>query len=163
MPKISLILHDIRSIHNVGSILRSAECFDVEAVYVGGYTPYPQIMGDKRLPHIQLRQTKQIAKTSLGAEKSLSINRYESINTLIDDLKQSSYHIVALEQDPKSTKLTDYKTPSNIALVIGREVEGVSPQILNLCDDIIEIPLFGTKESLNVSVATAIALYQLHG
>lgn len=157
--KISIILHDLRSAHNVGSILRSSDAFGVDSVFIGGYSPYPDIPGDQRLPHIRSKQTKLIAKTALGAEKSVRIEKYEDIHLLIGSLKKQGVTVLALEQDSSSTQLTDYHQKNDIAILIGREVKGIDHELLEECNDIIEIPMKGTKESLNVSVATAIALF----
>jgi 23S rRNA (guanosine2251-2'-O)-methyltransferase len=162
MPNISIILHDIRSTHNVGSILRTCDGFGVQTVYIGGYTPYPLQPNDSRLPHISSKLTKDIAKTALGAEESVYIVVYENILDLIDTLRQSGADILALEQSAGSVFLPDYKAPGkDLALILGREVEGIDPGVLSLCDQTLEIPMRGQKESFNVSVAAGMALYAL--
>jgi 23S rRNA (guanosine2251-2'-O)-methyltransferase len=161
MTKIVLIVHDIRSTHNVGSLLRTADGLGVDRVFVTGYTPYPKITGDERLPHIAEKLTKQIHKTALGAENNVKWDHYSDIYTLISKLKQQEYVIIALEQHKDATLLPDFKTNSNIALLVGREVEGIDPELITLCDSIIEIPMFGTKESFNVVQAAAMALYHV--
>lgn len=159
MPEIIVIAHNIRSTHNVGSIFRTAEGFGVKKIILSGYTPYPRIENDSRLPHISDKMTAQIHKTALGAESIVSFESKENLN--LDDFKNEGYRIVALEQDPTSISLKDYTSPDKIALLIGEEVHGIDPELLKQCEDIIEIPMHGQKESFNVSVATGIALYAL--
>ena len=159
MRRTVLIAHDIRSAHNVGALLRTAECLGVEHVYFTGYTPYPLADGDERLPHIATKLTKQISKTSLGTEEMVEWSHETDVLTLIDRLKQDGFTLVGLEQTPSSILLPEATLPHDIALLIGREVEGVDPGLLKKCDVVIEIPQLGKKESLNVVQATAIALY----
>jgi tRNA G18 (ribose-2'-O)-methylase SpoU len=159
MPEIVVIAHNIRSTHNVGSIFRTAEGFGVTKIILSGYTPYPAIKNDPRLPHISNKLTSQIHKTALGAEEMVPFEYSEEIP--LKFLKESGFRLVALEQNGRSVALSDYKTPKKIALLIGEEVHGVTADLLEQCDDIIEIPMVGKKESFNVSVATGIALYAL--
>ncbi len=161
MHQIILVLDNIRSTHNVGSILRSADGFGVSKVYLCGITPYPKLMSDTRLPYLAEKIDKQIAKTALGAEKSMNIEYSESTLAVLDELKNSGYEVAALEQSSKSISLRDFEPKMNLALIVGNEVEGVAQAVLDLCDTHLEIPMCGKKESFNVSVATAIALYQL--
>lgn len=154
-----MIAHNIRSTHNVGSIFRTAEGFGVERIILSGYTPYPKLPADSRLPHIADKLTEQIHKTALGAETMVPFEYQESPDLV--GLKDSGYRIVGLEQDKRSTMLPDYKTSEKIALLLGEEVHGLTPKLLALCDDLVEIPMNGQKESFNVSVATGIALYEL--
>lgn len=161
MPDIILIAHNIRSTHNVGSLLRTAEGLGVQKVYLTGYTPYPQQDNDDRLPYIAQKLDKQIIKTALGAEKLVSWHHVTSIQPLIVSLKNDGFIIAALEQSDASLKLPTYQPPERIALLVGREVEGVEPEVLALCSCIIEIPMFGHKESFNVVQAAAMALYHL--
>jgi tRNA G18 (ribose-2'-O)-methylase SpoU len=139
MPKIALLLHNIRSTYNVGSILRTAEGFGVEQIILSGYTPYPEQANDERLPHLRQRLTKQIHKTALGAEKILASQYVKSPENIIQH----------------------YQTPDKVLLILGEEVNGIPLGILKLSDEAIEIPMVGQKESFNVSVATGIALYHL--
>lgn len=161
MPQVALIVHDIRSTHNVGSLLRTAECMGVGRTYFTGYTPYPTIPDDARLPHIHTKLTQQIQKTALGTEAAAAWEHHEDINTLLDELHAQGYTIAALEQSPASISLPAYRPTEKTALLIGREVEGIDPNLLSRCDIILEIPQYGEKESLNVVQATAIALYHL--
>lgn len=116
---------------------------------------------DQRLPHLAKKIHEQIRKTALGAETLVPWERTEDIAESIRSLKMSGHRIIGLEQHKKSINLSDYEAPEKIALILGREVEGIDPNILALCDDIIEIPQHGKKESLNVVQACAIALYTL--
>lgn len=161
MRQLILIAHDIRSTHNVGSLLRTAECFGVEHTYFTGYTPYPTTLNDERLPHISAKLTAQIHKTALGAETMTPWIHHDSITELLQELHSQGYAIIGLEQASSSIPLPDYAPPQKLALLIGREVEGIDQALLDLCDTTIEIPQFGQKESLNVVQATAIALYHI--
>ena len=159
MPKIVIIAHNIRSTHNIGSIFRTAEGFGVSKIILRGYSPYPRLEHDERFPHISAKLNSQIHKTALGAELLVPFE-YQSTPDL-QALKLNGYRLVALEQDARATMLPEYDAPSEIALLIGEEVDGIDADLLSQCDDIVEIPMHGKKESYNVSVATGIALYQL--
>lgn len=159
MPEIIVIAHNIRSTHNVGAIFRTAEGFGIKKIILSGYTPYPKTLKDTRLPHIAEKLTSQIHKTALGAEEIVDFEYIES--PPLSELKDAGYRIIALEQAEKSITLPDYHAPQKVALLLGEEVHGIEPELLALCEDIIEIPMVGKKESFNVSVATGIALYQL--
>jgi 23S rRNA (guanosine2251-2'-O)-methyltransferase len=158
---IQIIAHNIRSTYNVGSILRSADGFGVSRVIFTGYTPYPTQPDDTRLPHIHQKLTRQIHKTALGAENTVSHTFCEDPLTVLTDLKAQRVTIMALEQADNSVPLQTVKAPNHVALLLGEEVNGIEPHLLKLCDVIAEIPMQGQKESFNVSVATGIALYQL--
>lgn len=176
MPQIIVIAHNIRSTHNVGSIFRTCEGFGVEKLILTGYTPYPDLAvqtkapscayidgemtrDDARLPHIREKITSQIHKTALGAEQLVPFEYHETLD--LGTLDLAGYRIVALEQSPTSVNLRDYNPPDKIALILGEEVHGITPDILSQCDDTLEISMHGQKESFNVSVATGIALYAL--
>jgi len=158
---IAVILENIRSVHNVGSILRTCDGFNISGVYCIGYTPYPELEKDIRLPHIRKKVTDGIHKTALGAETELQITSYERMGDSIEALKQQGYYIVAIEQDSKATSLETAKLPDKIAVVVGNERDGITEETLALCDSIWEIPMYGHKESFNVSVATGIVLHWL--
>ena len=161
-PNIVLIAHDIRSTHNVGSLLRTAEGLGIAQVYFTGYTPYPKLAtGETRLPHITQKLSRQIHKTALGAEQLVAWSHAEDIALLLQELKTRGYSVVALEQSKHSVALPDYRPSEKVALLLGREVEGVDPALLAQCDVTLEIPMFGQKESFNVVQAAAMALYQL--
>lgn len=159
MPEIIVIAHNIRSTHNVGAIFRTSEGFGVTNIILSGYTPYPLIPRDTRLPHISRKLTDQIHKTALGAETIVPFEYQETPD--LATLRQSGYTVVGLEQDDRSVMLADYQPPQKIALLLGEEVEGITDTMRDACDDLIEIPMLGKKESFNVSVATGIALYAL--
>ncbi len=159
--KIVLVVHDVRSAHNVGSILRSADGFGVDCVYLTGYAPFPVGAKDKRLPHIAKRVSEQIAKTALGAEKTVSWQHRTDVFELISKLKKENYSVAALEQTDRAVKLPEFTAKGNIALIIGSEIEGVKPSLLKSADIHLAIPMLGKKESFNVSVAAAVALYHL--
>lgn len=159
--KIVLIAHDIRSTHNVGSLLRTAEGLGVEHVYFTGYTPYPKAPGDTRLPFISEKLDKQIHKTALDAEHLVPWEHVEDIKSLITELKSDGYMVAALEQTKSSVALPEFTPPTKIAVLLGREVEGIEPEILSQCDVALEIPMFGKKESFNVVQAAAMTLYHL--
>ena len=161
MPQLALIAHNLRSAHNVGSLLRTAEGLGIDKVYLTGYTPYPWSDDDERLPHLANKIDKQVAKTALGAEKFVAWEHRADIDSLIQGLKRSGVQIVALEQAPQAVELQAFKPKPKLALIVGREVEGIEPDVLELCDQIVEIPMKGQKESFNVVQAAAIALYQM--
>jgi 23S rRNA (guanosine2251-2'-O)-methyltransferase len=150
-----LVLVNIRSAHNVGSIFRTADAAGVSKIYLVGYTPLPV----DRFGRTQ----KEIAKTALGAEKSVPWEHSKSFARLAEELKGKKICLVALEQTPRSKDYKKFKPAVDFALAVGSEVKGFSPKDLGLCDDIIEIPMRGKKESLNVSVALGIALFRLAG
>lgn len=159
MPEIIVIIHNIRSTHNVGSIFRSAEGFGVTKIILSGYSPYPKIDNDTRLPHISDKLTAQIHKTALGAETMMPFEYQSELDLAL--LQSQGFKIIGLEQDSRSIMLDDYKVTSNIALLLGEEVKGITANLRDRCDDLIEIPMHGQKESFNVSVAAGIALYAL--
>ena len=159
MPEIVVIAHNIRSTHNVGAIFRTAEGFGVAKIILSGYTPYPAFKGDGRLPHIARKLTDQIHKTALGSETMVTFEYHSEPNFAA--LKHEGYTIVGLEQDSRAVLLPTYRPPAKIALLVGEEVYGLTDEQRKQCNDLIEIPMRGQKESFNVSVATGIALYHL--
>ena len=158
MPEVTLVLHNIRSTHNVGSIFRSAEGFGAREIILTGYTPYPSIPNDTRLPHIAQKITTQIHKTALGAEQLVPF-RY--VTEPEEFLSTCKLPIVALEQSSTSVPIGEYTPPAKLALLLGEEVHGITQELLQKCEAILEIPMHGKKESFNVSVAAGIALYAL--
>ena len=160
MSSLIVIAHNLRSAHNIGSLLRTCEGLGVDKVIISGYTPFPPLAhNDPRLPHEQVKVAKLIQKTALGAENTQEWDRQEDITVTFAQLKQQGYTIAALEQTNGSISLPDFKSPPKLAIVLGREVEGLEPEILNACDLALEIPMFGQKESYNVVQAAAMALY----
>jgi 23S rRNA (guanosine2251-2'-O)-methyltransferase len=160
-PTLILIAHNLRSCHNVGSLLRTAEGLGVHKVYLSGYTPFPVIANDPRLPHIAHKIDAQIHKTALNAEHSQPWVHVEDVLQLVVGLKEQGYVIAGLEQSANSQSIPDYQASSKVALIVGREVEGIEPEVLAVCDAVLEIPMFAQKESFNVVQAAAMALYQL--
>lgn len=159
MRDIVLIAHNLRSCHNVGSLLRTAEGLGVSSVILSGYTPYPEESTDSRLPHIRQKLQKQIQKTALGAELTQPWQHIVSIEDVFKSLRTAGYTIAALEQAPDAIALPHYDPPEKLALLVGREVEGVEPEVLAACDVALVIPMFGKKESFNVVQAAAMGLY----
>ncbi len=144
------ILHNIRSLHNVGSIFRTADAFGVKKIYLSGITPSPvDSLGKPR---------QQFIKVSLGAEKSVLWEKVKTPNVIIDKLKKEGYKIFAVEQNKKSIPYYKAKLKKNskVALIMGNEVRGISKSILDKSDKILEIPMMGKKESLNVAIAFGI-------
>lgn len=151
--QISLILHNIRSVHNAGSVFRTADCAGVSKIFLTGYTPAPiDRFG---------REVKLFSKVSLGAEKTVSWEKIFQIKKLIADLKKEGVSVVALEQDRVAVNYKKFKPKFPIAIILGNEVKGITKDVLSLCDNIIEIPMKGKKESLNVSVACGVALFSI--
>lgn len=161
MRSIIVILHNIRSAHNVGAIMRTAEGFGVSQCYITGYTPYPMHDADTRLPHLARKIHANIAKTALGAETALNWTTHANIDELLTSLRASGHLIAGLEQDTASISLDTAAREVPLALLLGEEVAGISPELRAKCDLLLEIPMHGTKESFNVSVAAGIALYEL--
>jgi tRNA G18 (ribose-2'-O)-methylase SpoU len=156
--QIVLLANNLRSCHNVGSLLRTADGLGV-TVYLTGYTPHPEIPGDKRLPYQIKKTTSQIHKTALGVENYSIWHYRDSIDELITELKSGGFLVAAVEQTENSISLPDFKPPSKTALIVGREVDGLEREILAEVDCVIEIPMFGQKESYNVVQAAAMAMY----
>ncbi len=148
-----IILHDVRSAYNVGAIFRTADGAGVAEVFLSGYTPTPT----DRFGRTQA----EIEKTSLGASATIAWEAVSSLPQLIEDLKKRGVTVVAVEQSDASVSLRDFKEPEQVAYIMGNETEGIAPEILELADVVIDIPMLGEKESLNVSVAAGIVLY--HG
>ena len=158
---IVLIVHNIRSAHNVGSLLRTADGLGIRQVILSGYSPYPISKNDQRLPHIARSVDARIHKTALGAEKSVSWRHTEDIETLLVQLKDKGYQLAALEQAKGSIAISDFKPSAKTAIIIGSELGGIEPDLINKCDVILEIPMRGRKESFNVAAAAAMVLYHL--
>lgn len=161
VSKIILIAHNIRSSHNVGSLLRTAEGLGVEMVYLTGYSPYPELAVDPRLPHLVRKQSRQIAKTALGSESLIKWHYDSNVLKVIEELKRRKYTIAALEQTDSAIPVKDFKIKPKIALIVGSEVGGLDAQALAICDVQLHLPMHGRKESFNVAVAAGIALYHL--
>jgi tRNA G18 (ribose-2'-O)-methylase SpoU len=147
-----LILHDIRSTHNVGSIFRTADAVGISKIYITGYTPAPTDRFN--------RPVHEITKVALGAEKNIPWEKV-SILDCIKTLKKGGFQIIAIEQDKNSVDYKKIKPKFPAAFVLGNEVGGISKDVLKLCDVVAEIPMIGGKESLNVSVAGGVALFRI--
>lgn len=158
-PKIILIVHNVRSAGNVGSILRTAEGLALENVYLSGYTPYPSKDKDSRLPHIAKKVDSGIAKTALGAEILQKWQTIEDIFKLLSKLQAEGWLIAGLEQNSSSLNLVDFRPPPKLALIVGNEISGIDEVIIKKCNATLQIPMLGKKESYNVAQATAMALY----
>lgn len=148
-----VILHNIRSAHNVGSLFRTADAAGVEKIYLVGYTPTPV----DRFGRTQ----KEIAKTALGAENTVAWEHVERIEACIDALKKEGFTIIAVEQSDNSIPYTKIARSKKMAFILGNEPNGIPHDVLDLCDSIAEIPMYGEKESLNVSVAAGVVLYAM--
>jgi tRNA G18 (ribose-2'-O)-methylase SpoU len=151
------ILDNLRSVHNVGSIFRTANAAGIEKLILCGTTPTPlDNKGNKR---------KDFAKVALGAEETVIWEYVEETKNALELLKQEGFYIVAFEQDEKSVdyKKVSVESKENLAIVIGPEVTGITQEVLALCDVIAEIPMLGTKESLNVTIAFGIGIYRILG
>ena len=148
-----LVLPDIRSAINVGAIFRTADAVGISKIYLTGYTPRPS----DKFGRVQ----KDISKSALGAETWIPWEYKEKLSLLINQLKKEGYLIVAIEQNKKSIDYRKIKIKKKTAFILGSEVGGLNKNILNKCDQITEIPMFGKKESLNVSVACGVGLFRI--
>lgn len=151
MKEVAVVLPNIRSAHNVGSIFRTADGAGVTRMYLAGYTPRPiDRFG---------RADKTLSKTALGAEKTVPWEYHREPVKLLRSLRVQGWRIVGVEQDARSRDYRAFKANGKIAVVFGNEVRGLSPALRALCDELIEIPMHGSKESLNVSVAAGVVLF----
>lgn len=146
---IIVVLDNIRSLHNVGSIFRTSDAFRLEAVYLCGITSTP--------PH------KEIHKTALGAEDSVEWRYFNETTDAVEKLKKDGYLAIGIEQVEGSTELNTFEpnTKMKFAVILGNEVKGVNQEVINQCDFCLEIPQHGTKHSFNVSVTAGIVLWEL--
>ena len=145
-----IVLDNVRSLSNVGSIFRTADAFLTEAIYLCGITSCP--------PH------REIQKTALGATESVTWKYFSKTEEAISELKEKGYKIIALEQVEGSVYLQDLKIENDqrYAFVFGHEVNGVDQEIVNLCDQCVEIPQFGTKHSFNIAISVGIVLWEVN-
>ncbi|MBT8195335.1 MAG: RNA methyltransferase [Bacteroidia bacterium] len=146
---IIVVLDNVRSGNNVGSVFRSADAFLLSGIYLCGITAQP--------PH------KDIHKTAIGATESVMWKHFDSTLKAIKELKRNGYQIISVEQTTGSQSIRDFQPEENkpMAIVFGNEVEGVQQEIIDLSDACIEIPQYGTKHSLNISVCAGVVLYEL--
>ncbi len=144
-----VVMDNVRSLHNVGSVFRTADAFLVEAVYLCGITSTP--------PHAEIH------KTALGAENTVEWKYFEDTHKAIEQLKTAGYTVFAIEQAVGSTMLSDLKLDNTkkYAVIFGNEVKGVQQSVVDACHGCIEIPQFGTKHSLNVSVTGGIIIWEM--
>lgn len=143
-----VLLNNIRSMHNIGSVFRTSDASCIEKVYITGYTAQPP--------------RDEINKTALGATETVDWEYYKDPKECIHQLKNDGYILAALEQSKSSIDFYEYDLPKQkICLILGNEVFGVDQELLDLCDVHLEIPMFGMKHSLNVSVAYGIAIFEL--
>jgi tRNA G18 (ribose-2'-O)-methylase SpoU len=151
------VLDNLRSVYNVGSIFRTANAVGIEKIILCGTTPTPlDKKGERR---------KDFAKVALGAEDTVAWGYYEDTRSALETLRKEGCYVIAFEQDKKSV---DYKNISidgkeNVAFVIGPEVAGMTQEVLDVCDVVAEIPMLGTKESLNVTIAFGVGVYRILG
>lgn len=154
MPKqVFLILHNIRSAYNVGAIFRTADACGIYKLYLTGYTPAPMDGFG--------RTDSGIAKTAIGAEKTILWEKIENISGVLKKLKKDGVQLIAIEQEKNSVDYKKVKPKFPCAFILGEEVKGMTKSLLAKCDVVAEIPMRGEKESLNVSVAAGVALFRM--
>ena len=148
--RLIIILDNVRSLNNIGSVFRTCDAFLIEKIYLCGITASP--------PH------KDIHKTALGSTESVDWEYFKNISELLIELKKDNVHIWSVEQADKSKKLTNFNIDKDLkhALIFGNEVKGVSEEAINLSNEVIEIPQFGTKHSLNISVCSGILIWEFY-
>ena len=147
MPVI-VVLDNVRSLHNVGSVFRTSDAFLIEAIYLCGITATP--------PHTEIH------KTALGAENTVEWQYFENTLDAVRQLKQKNYRILAVEQAENSISIDKFRMENcRYAIILGNEVKGIDQAVMDYCDACIEIPQFGTKHSLNVSVAAGIVIWEI--
>ncbi|MBL7045977.1 MAG: TrmH family RNA methyltransferase [Parcubacteria group bacterium] len=150
MNETFVILHDIRSAENVGSIMRTSDAFGVSKVFLAGYTPLPTDRFGRAVP--------KISKTALGAEVSVDWESRDDIDTLIAELKEDGVKCVSVEQTENSVNYKDFNIDGAVAYVFGNEVDGLPKNVTDISDAVVEIEMKGVKESLNVAVSAGIIL-----
>jgi tRNA G18 (ribose-2'-O)-methylase SpoU len=171
MPLI-VVLDDVRSLHNVGSVFRTADAFRLEAIYLCGITATPDTVTDADgsvIKDCSLKAVQEIHKTALGAEESVDWRYFKSATDAVESLKNDGYTVMAVEQCHGSTMLQDFVPACPVskqkdgkrgyAVILGNEVKGVHQEVIDLCDGCLEIPQYGTKHSLNVSVTGGIIIW----
>ena len=149
ISSLKLLIPNIRSLHNVGSIFRSADAFGISEIILTGYTPTPP--------------RPEINKTAIGAEEFMDWRYEEDASKALKDLREKGFYIVGLEQTSDSTHLPDFEARkhSKMCIVLGSEVSGIEDELLPLIDEFVDIPQYGRKHSLNVSVAAGVMLYAM--
>lgn len=150
---VRILLHDIRSAHNVGAIFRTADAAGISHIYFSGYTPRPTDRFG--------RPVKEIAKTALGAEKIIPWTSVDDPMLFILGLKNTGFTVVGIEQDIRAIDYKAFRIPPQALVLVGNEVDGLSNELRNACDTLVEISMAGKKESLNVAVAFGIAVFRM--
>ena len=150
---IRILLHDIRSAHNVGSMFRTSDALGVSRIYLSGFTPCPTDRFG--------RPVKEIAKTALGAEQTIPWEYSKTPTKFVRTLQKQGFDIVGLEQDVRAVDYKTFRAKNKTLIIVGSEVAGLKKSLRDACDALIDIPMHGKKESLNVSVAFGIALFRL--
>ena len=158
MKEFYVICDNIRSLDNIGSIFRTCDALGVAKIYLCGISAKPPVGEDAKK---FLQRKGVISKTALGAEKTIPFEYYKQTGRLIDKLKKDKINIIALEQSKDAISCLKFKAKFPLALILGNEIKGISKAILKKCDKIIELPMAGKKESLNVSVAFGVAGYHI--
>lgn len=167
-----VVLDDVRSLHNVGSVFRTADAFRLEAIYLCGITATPDTVMNADgtvIKDCSLKAVQEIHKTALGAEESVDWRYFKSATDAVESLKNDGYTVMAVEQCHGSTMLQDFVPACPVskqkdgkrgyAVILGNEVKGVHQEVIDLCDGCLEIPQYGTKHSLNVSVTGGIIIW----
>ena len=167
-----VVLDDVRSLHNVGSVFRTADAFRLEAIYLCGITATPDTVTNADgtvIKDCSLKAVQEIHKTALGAEESVDWRYFKSATDAVESLKNDGYTVMAVEQCHGSTMLQDFVPACPVskqkdgkrgyAVILGNEVKGVHQEVIDLCDGCLEIPQYGTKHSLNVSVTGGIIIW----
>lgn len=158
---IVVVAHNLRSVFNVGSLLRTSDVFAVERVYVTGFTSYPSQPDDTRDPKLQAQLTKRLAKSAAGAEHTMPLTAGRDVYELVGSLRAEGYTVVGVEIDPDAVPITGYEPARRVAVLFGDEVRGLEAELRERCDVLLQIPMYGEKSSLNVAVAAGIALHHL--
>ncbi|PJC62345.1 MAG: RNA methyltransferase [Flavobacteriales bacterium CG_4_9_14_0_2_um_filter_32_27] len=146
---IIIVLDNIRSLNNIGSVFRTADAFLIKAIYLCGITAQP--------PH------REIQKTALGATETVEWKYFSTTIEAVNELKSMNYKLIAIEQTENSTMLNDFKCSKDepLALIFGNEVLGVEQEVINEIDEVVEIPQYGTKHSLNISVSVGVVVWDV--
>jgi tRNA G18 (ribose-2'-O)-methylase SpoU len=151
--EIIAVLDNIRSVHNVGSIFRTSDALGINKIFLCGCTPTPKDRFG--------RERKDLAKVALGAEKSIEWEYFKTTEEAVKKLKKEKFQIIALEQSENSIDYKKVKAKNKIAIILGEEVHGLNKKVLDLADVVMEIPMRGIKESLNVSVSFGVAAFRI--
>lgn len=159
-----VVLDDVRSLHNVGSVFRTSDAFRVDEIMLCGITATPDTVMDTEgrvMKECTLKASQEIHKTALGAENSVKWHYYKETTEAIEKLKKDGFTVIGVEQCHGSTMLNDFQPEreKKYAVVLGNEVKGVKQEVIDMCDGCLEIPQYGTKHSLNVSVAAGIIIW----